>query len=108
MEDLERITKDFYDELYAHKDISKETLARVMEGIPSTFTNSMNDALDKKIMERELRGAVNSMTKGKVPGHDDIPIEFFQKMWHTIGKDFHLMVKKTLRKRSYMRELPKG
>jgi hypothetical protein len=71
-EDLERITKDFYEELYAHKDVSEEALARVMEGVPATFINSMNDALDKEITERELRRAVNSMAKGKAPGHDGV------------------------------------
>ena len=51
-EDLERITKDFYEELYAHKEVSEEALARVIEGVPALFTNSMNKALDKKITER--------------------------------------------------------
>ena len=80
MENLERITKDFYEELYTHKEISEEALARVMERVPATFTNVMNIVLSKEITERELRGAVNSMAKGKALGHDGISVEFFQKM----------------------------
>jgi hypothetical protein len=32
--ELEKITKDFYGELYGHKDISEETLTKVMEDVP--------------------------------------------------------------------------
>ena len=61
----------------------------MMEGVLATFTPVMNEALVKEVTERELRGAVNSMAKGKAPGHDGIPVEFYQKMWPTISKDFH-------------------
>lgn len=80
MEDIGRITKYFYDDLYAHKDILEEAFAKAMEGVPAIFTNTMNKDLGKEITEKELRRAVNSMAKGKAPGHDGIPVEFFQKM----------------------------
>lgn len=54
----------------------------------------MNVALAKDITQKELSAAVSSMAKGKAPGHDGIPIEFFQKMWMTIGNDFHRMLLK--------------
>ena len=108
MGDLERITKYFYKELYAHKDISEGTLVRVMEEVPATFTNSMTEALSEKITEKELQGAVNSMAKEKTPGHDDIPVEFFQKKWYTLGKDLHLMVKKNIEEKKLHKEVTKG
>ena len=52
----------------------------------------MNEALSKEITEEELGRAVTSMAKGKAPGHDGIPVKFLKKMWHSIGKDFHLMI----------------
>jgi hypothetical protein len=57
MEDLERITKDFYEELYAHKDVSEEALAKVMKGVSAIFTNSMNDALDKENYGARVTGS---------------------------------------------------
>ena len=108
MEDLERITKNFYEELYTYKEISEEVLEKVMEGVPATFTNAMNVGLSKEITERELRGAVNSMAKGKAPGHDGIPVEFFQKMWYTISKDFHLMVKMNIEEKKLHEGVTKG
>ena len=77
MGDLEKITKDFYEKLYAHKDISEEALARVIEGVPAMFINVINEALSKEIMEKKLQGAVNSMAKGKASRHDGILVEFF-------------------------------
>jgi hypothetical protein len=77
--DLEKITKDFYEDLYVHKGISEEAFIKVMEGVPATFTNAMNEALRKEIMEKKLRRTVNSMAEGKAPGHDHMPVEFFQK-----------------------------
>ena len=52
----------------------------------------MNASLIKEITERELRGVVRDMAKGKALGHDGIPTEFFQRLWPTLGQDFHQML----------------
>ena len=90
--DLDRICQDFYQDLYRHEDIEEKALIKMMEGVLATFTPAMNEVLVKEVSERELRGAVNLMAKGKAPGHDGIPVEFYQNMWPTIGKDFHHMI----------------
>ena len=36
------------------------------------------------------------MAKGKAPGYDGIPIEFSQKLWVTIGNDFHRILFKSI------------
>ena len=72
IEDLDRICQDFYKDLYGHKDIEEEAFLTVMGKIPATFTTAMNKSLAKEVSKRELRGAVNSMAKGKALGHDDI------------------------------------
>ena len=79
-----------------------------MEGVPATFTPAMNEVLAKEITERELRGAVNSMAKGKAPGHDGIPVEFYQKMWPTIGKDFHQMIMQSMEEGKLHEGVTKG
>ena len=91
-EDFETICLDFYKNLYKHKEICKGTINEVLEGLPTTFTCDMNETLAKDITKRKLSAAVSSMAKGKALGHNGIPIEFFQKMWTTIGNEFHHMV----------------
>ena len=66
----------------------------VLEDLPATFTCDMNESLSKDITERELSAEVLSMAKGKAPGHDGVPIEFFQKLWPIIGHDFYCMLLK--------------
>lgn len=79
-EDLEMIYYDFYRDLYKHKDISEVALNEVIEGLPTTFTNDMNESLAKDITKNELSIAAMSMAKGKAPGHDGILVELFQKI----------------------------
>ena len=56
------------------------------------FTNVMNENLSAHIIEEELGKVVKSMAKGKAPGHDGIPMEFFQKLWHIVGNEYHQMI----------------
>ena len=79
-----------------------------MKGVPAIFTNAMNEDLGKEITEREFRRAVTSMAKGKAPGHDGIQMEFFQKMWPTLGKYFHLMVKRSIKEKHLHERVTKG
>ena len=80
-EDLGEICLDFYRKLYKHTRISEEAMNEILEDLPATFTCDMNEALSRDITERELSTAILSMAKGKAPGHDEVPIEFFQKLW---------------------------
>ena len=107
-EDLERICQYFYKDLYTHKNISEEVLTRTLEGLPATVTNAMNESISKKITVKELSQVVNSLAKGKAPGHDGIPMEFFQKMWHTIIKDLHLMILKGIEEKQLHENMTKG
>ena len=91
-EDLEGICQFFYQDLYAHKEVTEDAIAKTLKGFPAIFSPAMNEALSKEITKKELWHAVTSMVRGKVSGHDDIPVEFLQKLWHSIGKDFHLMI----------------
>ena len=80
--------------MYKYKETSKRAINEVLEGLPATFTGTMNKALAKDITKRKLSIAVSSIAKGKAPGHDGIPIEFFQRIWLTIENDFHRMLTK--------------
>ena len=79
----------FIKNLYEHKEVSEGALRKVFEGFQATFTEEINASLIKEITEKELGSAVRDMAKGKAPGHDGIPIKFFQWLWSTIGQDFH-------------------
>ena len=48
------------------------------------------------------------MAKGKAPRHDEVPIEFFQKCWPTIGMDFLQMLRKGMETRTLYEGVTKG
>ena len=92
MIDLNSICFNFYKNLYGLKKVSEEAIMEVFIGFRALFTEEMNASLTREITERELGGVVRDMAKGKAPGHDGIPIEFFQRLWPTVGKYFLQMI----------------
>ena len=87
-EDLDRICHDFYKKLYQHKEIMEGALLEVFKGFPDMITQAMCEPLMRDITEKELSTVVIDMAKRKAPRHDGIPMNFFQKLWSTIGQDF--------------------
>jgi hypothetical protein len=49
----------------------------ILSCIPSLITNAMNDSLLCPILISELEEVVFGMNKGKAPGPDGFPMEFF-------------------------------
>ena len=93
-EDLDTICYNFYKNLYGHKEVSEEAIMEVFSSFRASFSEEMNASLTKEISERELGGIVRDMAKGKAPGHDGIPIEFFQRLWPAVGQDFlHMLIR---------------
>jgi hypothetical protein len=53
----------------------------ILKNIEQMITKEMNENLIKNITEEEVWNAINSLQKGKSPGIDGIPIEFYRKIW---------------------------
>ena len=85
---LDSICHNIYQDLYKYRAISEEALVEVFEGFPVTFTDDMIVSIIKRITEKKL----TAMAKGKAPGHDGIPIEFFQELWPTLEDDYLQMI----------------
>ena len=58
-----------------------------MSCIPFVVTREMNDSLMRPIIMSDLEGVVSSLPKGKAPGPDGFPAEFFQEFWDIISHD---------------------
>ena len=67
--------------------------------IANLVTNRLNDKergqLDAKIELSELTDALNSMRKGKTPGSNGFPVEFYRCFWLEIGPFLHRAVTAT-------------
>ena len=76
----------FYEELYGKSKYNKkEGDKSYMEGIDfPKITNIMRMNLEVQISQKEIREAVFALKKGKTPGNDGIPAEFYQKFYHKL------------------------
>lgn len=107
-EDLDKIYLNFYKNLYQYTKVSEDVFREILEGLPTIFMSAMNDSLVMEIIVKILSSTIFSMAKGKTHGHTQIPIEFFQQLWPTIGYNFHQMILKGLKNVSSHERVTKG
>ncbi len=78
--DLSQYITDFYAKLYAseeHVPGTSKVWERCWENIPIQVTEAMNTTMTKDPTLQEILEAITTLPKGKAPGHDAIPTEFF-------------------------------
>jgi hypothetical protein len=80
--DLTQYITDFYARLYssdAHSPDTVEAQAECWFSVPEKVTQDTNVSLIKDLTIRDILDAIKALPKGKVPGHDGIPMEFFHE-----------------------------
>jgi hypothetical protein len=75
----------YYQELFTAALL--EDVDTVLDGIQSSVTNEMNQALVSHFIEDEVILAMKQMAPLKAPGPDGMPPVFYQSYWHVVGKD---------------------
>jgi hypothetical protein len=80
--DLALYVTGFYAKLYtsdATAPSTKEAQEDCWQSIPPKVSPAMNERLVKDLSLEDITEAIRALPKGKAPGHDGIPIEFFQE-----------------------------
>lgn len=93
--------KSFYSELYESEcHCSEETLNTFLKDIPlPSLTTERRSQLDKDITSEEILKAMYSLQKGKAPGLDGLPVEFYRQFSQQLMPFFHSMISTSLQKR---------
>ena len=77
--DLQRVATEFYKELWGKRRISRRSLTGLLGQVTRKISDASREDCEKDITMEELKKVVKMMRKGKSPGLDGIPAEFYQK-----------------------------
>ena len=88
-EDIINIANDFYTDLFDTKPTDSQTADKLLRNIRKKVSSGDKATLDDVITKKELELAVMKLQKGKSPGPDGIPAEFYQTFWSRI-QDMYL------------------
>jgi hypothetical protein len=69
---------EYYSKLYEHKAICPVALDRLIANLTLTFDEEEAKELDKPIFSKELLAAIVDSPKGKSPGTDRLPYEYYK------------------------------
>ncbi len=87
-ENIMNISTQFYKDLYTPSNVNVNTQHKLLKNINKKVSAEAKVNLDSPITIKELQMAVFQMLKGKSPGLDGIPVEFYQEYWDII-KDLY-------------------
>lgn len=88
--DLSHYVTNFYTRLYTSEVDSADTVAAqelCWQSVPSRVSAEENMGLVSSLSTEEVIKAIRALPKGKAPGHDDIPMEFFHECEQEIALD---------------------
>ncbi len=80
-EDIKEMAVDFYTDLFSEKRTNLRSTARLLGNVNRRLTAAQRASMDALITEEELDRAVQKLQRGKSPGPDGIPAEFYQQFW---------------------------
>jgi hypothetical protein len=80
--DLTQYITEYYTRLYssdAHSPGTKEAQKRCWTNVPAKVSGDINETLTRKLTLSEIHTSINALPKGKAPGNDGLPMEFFNE-----------------------------
>ena len=95
----------FFAELYKSEDRGVSVRSWLEEVLVNKLSVEDKDFIEREVEEQEIEGVVRKLAKGKSPGLDGIPNEFFQRFWDSIKADLGELVRGILNYGGFRREL---
>ncbi len=81
---IKKVATDFYTDLFSTKKVDVKATEKLLNNVKKRISASQRDSLDRVITLEELEKAVRRLQRGKSPGPDGIPAEFYQLFWDKI------------------------
>lgn len=83
--DIQRVVLDYFDNIFSSSNPTGADA--VVEGISSSITATMNQALTRDVSKDEVREAIMQFSPCKAPRSDGMTASFYQKNWDIVGDD---------------------
>ena len=83
----------FFAELYKSEDRGVSVRSWLKEVLVSKLSVKDKAFTEREVEDQEIEGVVQKLTKGKSPGLDGIPNEFFQRFWDSIKADLGELIR---------------
>uniref|UniRef100_A0AAZ3PI26 Reverse transcriptase domain-containing protein n=1 Tax=Oncorhynchus tshawytscha TaxID=74940 RepID=A0AAZ3PI26_ONCTS len=84
-EDMVRVTTDHFQGLFKEREIDVEQGNVFLEHLSRRLLEDIREVMEAQISLEEVESALRRMGKGKVPGMDGLPAEFYLKFWGILG-----------------------
>ena len=88
--------KNYFQKIYKKQETCEKTQNELLQNIKKTITENQNTNLSREIQISEIKEAIFNMEKGKSPGIDGLPIEFYKHFFETIKYDLQTTYNKSL------------
>ena len=86
-DDLCRVFSSFYASLFTAEATDPAIANSLLANVSSTLPPAQADLCDGPLDPDECFVALNSTARGKSPGSDGLPMEFYVKFWPLLGAD---------------------
>ncbi|XP_059077196.1 uncharacterized protein LOC131876295 [Cryptomeria japonica] len=104
--DISREAVYYFSNLFSREDIAaRAEEGAILDCIPQLVSAEMNGVLLCPILLPELEKVVFNMKKGKAPGPDGFPIEFFQEFWEIIKFDLLEVIQESHRNKQMLKSM---
>ncbi|XP_057862719.1 uncharacterized protein LOC131071037 [Cryptomeria japonica] len=104
--DISREAVNYFSNLFSREDIAaRAEEGAILDCIPQLVSAEMNGVLLCPILLPELEKVVFKMKKGKAPGPDGFPIEFFQEFWEIIKFDLLEVIQESHRNKKMLKSM---
>ena len=85
--DICAVWSSFYLSLFSAEPTDPGEQNLLLQHLESSLPAEASSSCDGPFTEDELRASVRGMARGKAPGLDGLPLEFYLSFWHLIAPD---------------------
>ena len=85
--DILGVWRHYYDNLFTAQACDRQAQDDMLAKLSRRLSSAERDACEGVLTEEECLHALQGMPRGKTPGSDGFPMEFFLTFWQSLGAD---------------------